>query len=176
MRHWLPLICPSTPLCYALRHLKKKVCVSILLDMNLSISLLGPILMFFVDLTYNRQEKMNMDVKEFQNKVTVVRANGRQQSWVRVFLAFVYSNWQNLINFLFNQITRLKLDLDLDKDTLGQLLMDQDCLWRSLCVRMLLAVPTMRYGYIILILNSNSVCVLGCSCLSLLPSHFHCRL
>jgi hypothetical protein len=40
----------------------------------------------FVDLAYNRQEKMNIDVKEFQNKVTVVRANGRQQSWVSVFM------------------------------------------------------------------------------------------
>ena len=47
---------------------------------------LGLIMMYFVDLTYNRQEKMNLDVKEFQNKVTVVRANGRQQSWVSVFL------------------------------------------------------------------------------------------
>eukprot|EP00804_Cyclotella_cryptica_P007729 CCRYP_001349-RA/>CCRYP_001349-RA protein AED:0.03 eAED:0.03 QI:702/0.83/0.76/1/0.83/0.84/13/138/1465 len=37
-------------------------------------------------LTYNRQEKMNIDVKEFPNKVTVVRANGPQQSWVEAGL------------------------------------------------------------------------------------------
>ena len=37
-------------------------------------------------LTYNRQEKMNIDVKEFQDKVTVVRANGRHQSWVEAGL------------------------------------------------------------------------------------------
>ncbi|KAL3777365.1 hypothetical protein HJC23_010169, partial [Cyclotella cryptica] len=41
---------------------------------------------FFTDLTYNRQEKMNVDVKEFQNEVTVVRANGRSQSWVEAGL------------------------------------------------------------------------------------------
>ena len=41
----------------------------------------------FVDLTYNRQEKMNIDVKEVQNKVSVVRANGGKQSWVSLFLS-----------------------------------------------------------------------------------------
>eukprot|EP00804_Cyclotella_cryptica_P015542 CCRYP_003574-RC/>CCRYP_003574-RC protein AED:0.06 eAED:0.06 QI:113/1/1/1/0.8/0.75/16/1817/1111 len=33
-------------------------------------------------LGYNRAEKMNIDVKEFRDKVTVVRAEGQYQSWV----------------------------------------------------------------------------------------------
>ncbi len=37
-------------------------------------------------LTYNRQEKMNVDVKEFEDKVTVVRSDGPSQSWVEAAL------------------------------------------------------------------------------------------
>lgn len=33
-------------------------------------------------MTYNRQEKVNVDVKEFQDMVTIVRSNGPGQSWV----------------------------------------------------------------------------------------------
>eukprot|EP00956_Cyclotella_meneghiniana_P029363 scaffold70782_cov63-Cyclotella_meneghiniana.AAC.2 len=38
-------------------------------------------------LTYNRQKGANVGVKEFQDKVTVVRANGRKPSWAEAGLA-----------------------------------------------------------------------------------------
>ena len=38
-------------------------------------------------LTYNRQKGVNIDVREFEDKVTVVRANGRHQSWVEAGLS-----------------------------------------------------------------------------------------
>ena len=38
-------------------------------------------------LTYNRQKGVNIDTKEFQDEVTVVRADGRRQSWSEAGLA-----------------------------------------------------------------------------------------
>lgn len=35
-----------------------------------------------IDLTYNRAKGVNLETKEFQDRVTVVRADGRKQSWV----------------------------------------------------------------------------------------------
>lgn len=38
-------------------------------------------------LTYNRQKGVNSETKEFQDKVTVVRAEGRHQSWIEAGLS-----------------------------------------------------------------------------------------
>ena len=75
------------------------------------------------DLTYNRAKGVNSETKEFQDKVTVVRAEGRKQSWVSTNLLFRIKSRGTTLIPSSRVPFRPRQDLNPDRDMRGLLLM-----------------------------------------------------